>query len=51
MGGISALAPGRAKDLAKLGFRALFAATLACLMTGAVAGVFITAGSTVLLKF
>lgn len=40
VGGISALAPKRAKDLAKLGFQALFAATLACLMTGAVAGVF-----------
>lgn len=40
VGGISALAPRRAKDLARLGFRALFAATLACLMTGAMAGVF-----------
>lgn len=45
VGGISALAPGRTKDLARLGFRALLAATLACLMTGAVAGVFITAAS------
>lgn len=51
VGGISALAPRRAKDLAKLGFRALFAATLACLMTGAVAGVFITATSNQVLKF
>ena len=40
VGGFSALAPGRAKDFAQLGFRALYAATLACLMTGCVAGLF-----------
>jgi len=40
VGGYSALAPGRAKDLAQLSFRALYAATLACLMTGCVAGLF-----------
>lgn len=40
VGGFSALAPSRAKDLAQLGFRALYAATLACLMTGCVAGLF-----------
>lgn len=40
VGGIGALAPSRLKDLSRLGFRALIAATLACLMTGAVAGVF-----------
>jgi CNT family concentrative nucleoside transporter len=40
VGGFSALAPNRAKDLAQLGFRALYAATLACLMTGCVAGLF-----------
>lgn len=40
VGGFSALAPGRARDLARLGFRALYAATLACLMTGCVAGLF-----------
>jgi CNT family concentrative nucleoside transporter len=40
VGGISALVPKRSQDLARLGFRALFAATLACLMTGAIAGVF-----------
>lgn len=51
VGGISALAPKRAKDLARLGFRALLAATLACLMTGAVAGVFISTYSTTILKF
>lgn len=51
VGGIFALAPRRAKDLARLGFRALFAATLACLMTGAVAGIFITATSNQLIRF
>lgn len=40
VGGIGALAPSRLKDLSKLGFRALLAAILACLMTGAVAGFF-----------
>lgn len=51
VGGIAALTPSRAKDLAKLGFRALFAATLACLMTGAVAGVFLSSTSYQILKF
>jgi len=45
VGGIGALAPKRLKDLSRLGFRALLAATLACLVTGAVAGVFFTTGS------
>lgn len=45
MGGIGALAPSRLKDLSRIGFRALLAATLACLMTGAVAGAFFTSGS------
>jgi CNT family concentrative nucleoside transporter len=40
VGGYSALAPSRARDLAQLSFRALYAATLACLMTGCVAGLF-----------
>jgi concentrative nucleoside transporter, CNT family len=47
IGGTSALVPTRVKDLSRLGFRALLAATLACLMTGAVAGTFYT-GSSVL---
>ena len=51
VGGYAVLAPKRTKDLARLGFRALFAATLACLMTGAVAGVFIKTGSTTILRF
>lgn len=45
VGGTAALAPGRIKDLSRIGFKALVAATLACLMTGAVAGVFATGGS------
>ncbi len=42
VGGVSALAPSRTADIARVGFRALIAATLACLMTGCVAGVFYT---------
>jgi len=40
IGGVSAIVPNRRADLAKAAPRALLAATLACLMTGAVAGVF-----------
>jgi CNT family concentrative nucleoside transporter len=40
VGGIAALAPSRRDDLAALGPRALLAATLATLMTGALAGAF-----------
>jgi CNT family concentrative nucleoside transporter len=40
VGGIAALVPERRRDLAAVGPRALLAATLACLMTGAVAGTF-----------
>jgi CNT family concentrative nucleoside transporter len=50
VGGIGAIAPDRLKDLSRLGFRALLAATLACLMTGAIAGTFIT-GRSLLLGF
>ncbi len=38
VGGIAALAPARRADVVAAGPRALLAATLACLMTGAVAG-------------
>jgi len=48
VGGISALVPERRKDLAHLGLRALLAATLACLMTAAVAGTFFTEESILL---
>ena len=40
VGGIAALAPKQTETLARVAFRALAAATLACLMTAAVAGVF-----------
>lgn len=40
VGGTGALAPGRLKDLSRMGLRALLAATLACLQTAAVAGLF-----------
>ena len=45
VGGVAALAPSRTADLSRLGFRALLAATLACLMTASVAGIFYTGGS------
>ncbi|NQS96871.1 MAG: nucleoside transporter [candidate division Zixibacteria bacterium] len=48
IGGIAAIAPGKIKDLAGVGFRALIAATLGCQMTGCVAGVFLTKGSILL---
>jgi CNT family concentrative nucleoside transporter len=47
VGGTGALVPARVRDISRIGFRALLAATLACLMTGAVAGTFYT-GSSVL---
>jgi concentrative nucleoside transporter, CNT family len=45
VGGTGALAPTRIRDISRIGFRALLAATLACLMTGAVAGTFYTGSS------
>ena len=38
IGGIGAIAPGRKKDLARLGLRALAGGTLATLVTAAIAG-------------
>ena len=43
VGGISALVPGRRDEIAGLGFKALFAAFLATLITGCIAGVFFSA--------
>lgn len=40
VGGIAALVPSQTQTLARVAFRALAAATLACLMTAAVAGTF-----------
>jgi len=45
IGGISAVAPKTTGTLSRIGFRALLAATLACLMTGCIAGTFFTEGS------
>ena len=41
-GGLTAIAPERKKVIARVVFRALLAATFACLLTGAVAGIFCT---------
>jgi CNT family concentrative nucleoside transporter len=48
VGGVSALAPSRTRTLSRLGFRALLAATLACLLTACVAGTFFTNSSLLL---
>lgn len=50
VGGTAALVPKRTKDISAVGIRALIAATLACLMTAAVAGTFFTEGSILLGK-
>jgi CNT family concentrative nucleoside transporter len=42
MGGIGAIAPNRRKDIARLGLKAVFAATLANLMSAALAGIFLS---------
>lgn len=48
IGGVSALAPGKTRALSKIGFRALMAATLACLLTACVAGTFFMKSSIML---
>ena len=48
VGGVAALVPERRRDLAAVGPRALLAATLACCMTGAVAGTFYHTAETVI---
>jgi CNT family concentrative nucleoside transporter len=45
VGGIAALAPRQTQALSQVAFRALAAATLACLMTAAIAGTFYREGS------
>lgn len=45
VGGLTALAPKRTTEITAVALRALIAATLACLMTAAVAGVFFTNNS------
>ncbi len=41
IGGIGTMAPGRTKDLSKLGMKSLLGGTLACLMTATIAGILI----------
>lgn len=48
IGGIAALAPKRIRALTQVGFRALIAATMACLMTACIAGMFFS-GSSILM--
>lgn len=48
VGGFSTLIPSRRKDLSELGWKALWAATLATLMIGCVAGVFYFGNASVL---
>ncbi len=50
VGGISALAPEKKGVIAGVGFRALIAATLACLMTACVAGIFIYGDTALFIK-
>jgi CNT family concentrative nucleoside transporter len=50
VGGISALAPDRVRNIGKVALRALLAATLACLLTACVAGTFFTEESILLGK-
>lgn len=40
IGGISAIAPGQRKTLTELGIKALIGGTIACFLTGAIAGLF-----------
>jgi CNT family concentrative nucleoside transporter len=44
LGGIGVMAPNRRQEIAKLGLRAVMAATMANLMSAAIAGVFISLG-------
>ncbi|MEH0154316.1 nucleoside transporter C-terminal domain-containing protein [Limibacter armeniacum] len=41
IGGIGGLAPSRQSDLSKLGLKALLGATIACMMTGTIAGMIV----------
>jgi CNT family concentrative nucleoside transporter len=45
VGGATALAPNRKSDIARVAWIALFIATLTCLLTGAIAGLFYTGNS------
>jgi len=45
IGGITAIVPEKTRMLSEIGFKALIAATLACLLTASVAGLFFVKGS------
>lgn len=49
VGGVSAIVPSRMKDVSRVGLKALLAATLACLLTASMAGVFLPEGESLLL--
>lgn len=49
VGAISTLAPTKSKEISQVAFRSLLAATLACLMTGCIAGIFYS-GETLLIS-
>ena len=48
VGAVTAIAPEKAKEISQVSFRALIAATLACLMTGGIAGIFYRGGGLLL---
>lgn len=48
VGGITSLAPEKTKELTRVALRSLFAATLACLMTGSISGIFYSGASLLL---
>ncbi|MCX5804518.1 MAG: nucleoside transporter [Proteobacteria bacterium] len=50
VGGTSSIIPERTKEISILGLWALFAANVACFITGAIAGIFYTGGGTTLLR-
>jgi CNT family concentrative nucleoside transporter len=50
VGGTSTLIPERTKEIAVIGLWALFAANIACLMTGALAGIFYTGQEGILIR-
>ncbi len=51
VGGISALIPNRRDEIAGLGLKALFAAFLATMITGCIAGIFFTSAQGRVLSF
>ncbi len=50
VGGTASIVPERTKDISLLGLWALFAANMACFITGAVAGLFYTGGGGILAR-